>query len=98
MKTLQRVKIDKENRYEKWQWVGKHILHVSRSKLNRLTALCSNDETVCYQEIVRYWLENHSYASWRELIDQLDRRNQQELADDIRGKAEILTGICMWHA
>ena len=91
--TLRKVNIVKDSWQEKWLWCGQEILFLSRSKLIKLTTTCSTNETECYRTMISYWLANHPYASWRELINQLESKDQRVLADHVRVHAEPLTGM-----
>ena len=43
-------------------------------------------------ELIKYWIFNDPWASWRKLIQRLDQRNESDIADRIRKYAEKLTG------
>ena len=74
-----------------WKDVGKKYLNVPESKLNAIKDKCDTDEERLVA-IVRYWLLNDPYASWRKLIRQLDNWDRSDIADRIRKYAEKLTG------
>ena len=42
--------------------------------------------------LIKYWIFNDPWASWRKLIHQLDKWNMSDIADRIRKYAEKLTG------
>ena len=75
-----------------WKDVGsKKCLNVPESKLNAIKDECDTDEERLVA-IVRYWLQNDPYASWRKLIRRLDNWDRSDIADRIRKYAEKLTG------
>ena len=47
------------------------------------------------QATVRFWLLTDPLASWRRIIQQLDRWDKHDSADRIRHYSEELTGMCV---
>ena len=82
---------------------GKNILGIPSTKLTELkSAHRSTDEQQA--AIVRYWLLRDSFASWRQIIFQLDTwagyisyGHFSNRADRIRHYAEELTGMCFFR-
>ena len=80
--------------------LDKNMLGIPSAKLGELKAAhhsTDQQETA----VVRYWLLRDPLASWRRIIEQLDRRanntdddQYSDIADRIRHYAEELTGMC----
>ena len=73
-----------------WRKVG-NMLFVPYSKLDAIGADHTTDEGK-KGAVIRYWLLRDPYASWRRLIDMLDREDKFDMADQIRNYAEKQTG------
>ena len=78
---------------KKWEFIGSHILWISDvGKRKEITSTCTTDEQRL-QVIVTFWLQKFPYASWRSLIDQLERWYNPDLSKQIYGFVEPLTGM-----
>ena len=77
---------------KKWEFIGRYILNVSYDKRKEISSTCTTDEQRL-QVIVTFWLQKCPYASWRYLIWKLEQWRNPDLAKQIYGFAEPLTGM-----
>ena len=75
----------------KWQTL-RVVLQLPSSQQRNIVGKYAG-ESEHKREGVKYWLWNHPYASWRQIITLLDGRKEHAVADQIRGYAEKLTGM-----
>ena len=73
--------------------VGK-ILHIPDSKLHEIDREYPTDDER-EGAVIRYWTLRDPYASWRRIIEELDRGGKHERAHRICHYAEELTGMNM---
>ena len=73
-----------------WEDVGK-FLRVPRSKCDAI-ALENFTDRQRLAAVIQYWILRAPYASWRKLINRLDRNDKCDIADKIRKYAEKQTG------
>ena len=77
---------------KKWEFIGGVILDMSYDKLREITSTCTTDEQRL-QVMITVWLQKCPNASWRWLIWRLERSHNPDLAEQIYGFAEPLTGM-----
>ena len=92
VRILQQVIVPEGWDGEKWKFTGRWILDMSYDKLKESTSTCTTDEQ-CLQVMVTFWLQKCPYASWRWLIWNLEHWHNRDLAKQIYGFAEPLTGM-----
>ena len=78
--------------WKKLEFIGRFILHVSYDKRKETTSTCTTDEQRL-QVMVTFWLQKCPYASWRYLVWRLEHWYNPDLAKQIYGFAEPLTGM-----
>ena len=82
-----------------WRKVGR-MLHIPDSKLDEIEGeYVANDQCEAAEAVtvIRYWTLRDPFASWRRMIEYLEREGKNDQADRIRHYAEELTGIRMTY-
>ena len=74
-----------------WLEVGR-MLYIPESKLSEIEGeYCSDEEREV--AVIRYWILRDPFASWRRIIEQLERNARHDHAIRIHHYSEELTGM-----
>lgn len=73
-----------------WRKVGE-MLFIPSSRLNVIAEECNSEEQ-CEAAVIRYWIIRDPFASWRRIVQRLDRVREHDVADNLRHYTEELNG------